>query len=151
MARPESTRRGNSSSPFVRLSLTILYTWSNSFLVLELENESANSRIRYFVALRTLDWRPPSQPRAEKRFLFPRSLSAHAIIQFESPPGRRRSRCRCEKLAGELFRRLYFRRKFSFREQVSTRARERERARISRTRITALARNIVRANGNNVR
>lgn len=84
MARPESTRRGNSSSPFVRLSLTILYTWSNSFLVLELENESANSRIRYFVALRTLDWRPSSQPRAEKRFLFPRSLAHFPLMRLSS-------------------------------------------------------------------
>lgn len=52
----KAPREGNSSRfafPLTRSSLTILFASSNSPRILELENELANSRIRYFVALRT--------------------------------------------------------------------------------------------------
>lgn len=52
----KAPREDNSSRfafPLTRSSLTILFASSNSPRILELENELANSRIRYFVALRT--------------------------------------------------------------------------------------------------
>jgi len=61
--RAESSRRDNSSRftlPFVRLSLTILYAWSNSPLALELQEwvrelSESDISLRY-----ALDWRPSS-------------------------------------------------------------------------------------------
>lgn len=57
----KAPREGNSSRfafPLTRSPLTIPFASSNSPRILELENELANSRIRYFVALRT--WLEPS-------------------------------------------------------------------------------------------
>lgn len=142
-ARTESSRASKVTLssrftfPFARRhpSSTILYASSSQPLLspstfsislfLELENEPANSRIRYFVALRTWLTAVLSQPRAKMPFLFSLArLPAHAIIHFESPSAGEnssRQRRRREKLAGELFRRSYFRRKFSCRERVPAR------------------------------
>lgn len=80
--RAESSRRDNSSRftlPFVRLSLTILYAWSNSPLALELrewvrELSESDISLRY-----ALDWRPSSR---EHLFPFSRRSSFMRLSTF---------------------------------------------------------------------
>lgn len=110
-ALAESFRRYNSSRftlPFARLSLTILYAWSNSpFSPSNFQNESANSRNQIFRCVTHLtDGLSRSLARTPFFFFCARSSLVHAIIHFESPPGRENSpyqRRWCEKLAGNYF------------------------------------------------
>lgn len=108
-AAAESSRQDNSSHfalLFVRLSLTILYAWSNSPLALELrewvrELSESDISLRY-----ALDWRPSSQEHlfpfssARRSPLFIRLSTLWVLQGRENPPCQRRW---CEKLAGNYF------------------------------------------------
>lgn len=127
-ALAESFRRYNSSRftlPFARLSLTILYAWSNSpFSPSNFQNESANSRNQIFRCVTHLtDGLPRSLAKIFFLFLRP-ALSRSCDYPLWESSGQGKLTVltpMVRKVRRELFRRLYFRRKFSSRGQVPAR------------------------------